>query len=159
LVQSTVEAFGGQWNEIEPLWTRVDGAVRNGLKPKSVAQIKVEIVSLLGKAGADDLPKGDVIEAMKQGKPWSEVKKYGARGIPNGNAQRDFIALQDKLEEIGIFLVPVGEIENFCPEIGSHGPKFVTKLLSNIPLGDARLADLRAFVNRVHRGQHSNLGS
>lgn len=159
LVKDTVDAFGGQWDEIEPLWTRVDGAVRNGIKPKSVAQIKEEMVSLLGKAEADDLPKSEIIEAMKQGKSWSEVKKYGARGIPNGDAQRDFNALRDRLEIIGIFLVPVGEIENFCPEVGSHGPKFVTKLLSTIPLSDARLADLRTFVDRVHRGHHSNLGS
>lgn len=159
LVESTVKAFGGRWDEIEPLWTRVDSAVRNGIKPKSVVQIKEEIVSLLEKAGADDLPKGDVIEAMKQGKSWGEVKKYGARGIPNGDAQRYFNALRDRLEEIGIFLVPVGEIENFCPEVGSHGPMFVTKLLSNIPLSDARLADLRTFVDRVHRGHHSNLGA
>jgi hypothetical protein len=159
LVQSAVEAFGGRWDEIEPFWTRVDAAVRNGIKPKSVAEIKEEIVLLLGQAGIDDLPKSDVTEAMKQGKSWSVVKKYGTRGIPSGNAQVDFNALRDKLEEIGIYLVPVGEVENFCPEIGSHGPKFVTKLLSTIQLSDVRLADLRTFVERVHRGHHSNLDS
>lgn len=153
LVQATVEAFGGQWDEIKQLWTRVDSAVRAGNKPKSIPQIKEEIISLLNTV--EDLPKGDVIEAMKQGKAWSEVKKYGALGIPKGKAQDDYAALRDKLEEMGVYLVPLGEIENFCPKIGSHGPKFVTKLLSTIPLDDDCLAELRIFVERVHKGAHS----
>lgn len=155
LVKSTVEAFGGNWTEIEPVWGRLDSAVRSGNKPKTASQIKVHIIGLLNQSGEEDLPKGDIIEAMKQGKPWSDVKKYGTRGIPNGNAQADFKLLRDKLECIGVYLVPAGEIENFCPEIGSHGPKFVTKLLSSIPLNDERLSDLRRFVERVHKGPHS----
>ena len=155
LVKSAVDAFGGSWVEIEHLWARIDSAVRAGNKPKSVNQIKADIIALLNQSKEGDLPKGDVIEAMKQGKSWSEVKKYGARGIPKGDAQADFNSLREKLEYIGIYLVPVGEIENFCPEIGSHGPKFVTKLLSNISLSDDRLSELRDFVERVHKGPHS----
>jgi len=92
---------------------------------------------------------------MKQGKPWSEVKRYGVSGIPNGDPQRDFKSLKSSLENIGIYLVPVGEIENFCQEMGSHGPKFVTKLLSIVPLNDDRLLELRNFVEKVHKGAHS----
>lgn len=159
LVESTVCAFGGRWDEVEPLWTRVDAAIRNGIKAKTAVQIQQEIIRLLDKAVDDSLPKGDIIEAMKQGKPWAEVKKYGTRGIPKGEAQADYSALRDKLEEIGIYLVPVGEMENFCPEIGSHGPKFVTNLLANIQLSDDRLNELRTFVERVHSGHHGKLES
>lgn len=157
LVQSVVEAFGGKWDELKEPWARVDSAVRAGNKPKSIPQIKNDIISLLDKAEPDALPKGDVIEAMKQSKAWNDVKKYGWRAIPKGDAQRDYVLLRDKLEEIGIYLIPVGEIENFCPEIGSHGPKFVTKLLSSIPLSDDRLSELRAFVEHVHKGSHSKM--
>ncbi len=155
LVEATVGAFGGSWKSIEPLWRRVDAAVREGIKPKKAEEIKREITALLEEAEPEKLPKGDVIEAMKQGKPWAEVKKYGSRGIPRGEAQKDYGALKERLEQIGIYLVPVGEIENFCPEIGSHGPKYVTKLLSSIPLHDDRLEDLRRFVETVHIGRHA----
>jgi hypothetical protein len=155
LVKSTVEAFGGQWVDIRPSWVRVDAAVRSGTKAMSVEQIKEGIVSLLKSAQVDDLPKGDVIEIMKQTTPWSQVKKYGVGGIPNGDAQLQYIALRDKLEAIGIYLVPVGEVENFCSEMGSHGPKFVTKVLSSVPLSDDRLSSLRTFVEKVHKGRHS----
>lgn len=155
LVQSTVSAFGGVWAEYEPLWRRVDAAVRSGIKPKTIPQIKAEIISLLTDADEEALPKGDVIEAMKQGKPWAEVKKYGVHAIPVGDAQRDFSSLREKLESIGIYLIPVGEIENFCREVGSHGPKFVTKLLTTISLNDPKLSELHEFVTRVHAGPHS----
>ena len=155
LVESTVDAFGGRWDEIEPIWLRVDSAVRGGNKPKSVPQIKSAIISILNSSKDEDLPKGDIIEAIKQGKPWSEVKRYGVSAIPNGDAQRDFESLKSNLENIGIYIVHVGEIENFCQEIGSHGPKFVTKLLSIVPLNDVRLLELRNFVEKVHKGPHS----
>lgn len=155
LVKSSVIAFGGIWDEFCPLWERVDSAVRSGKKPKTPEEIKQDVINIISSANEGDLPKGDIIEAMKQGKPWAEVKKYGSMGIPNGEAQRDYATLKNKLEEIGIFLVPVGEIENFCPEIGKHGPSFVTKLLTNIPLGDKRLAALRDFVEHIHKGHHA----
>ena len=34
LVKDTVEAFGGEWSQIEPLWNRVDSAVRDGVETK-----------------------------------------------------------------------------------------------------------------------------
>ncbi len=153
LVKNSVDAFGGEWSQIEPLWTRVDSAVRGGTKPKSITEIKTNISSILEKSHDEKLPKGDIIEAMKQGKPWNEVKRFGVPAIPNGEAQSDYNALKESLEAIGIYLIPVGEVENFCPEIGCQGPKFVTKLLSTVPLNDGRLMDLRTFVEHVHRGE------
>ena len=103
------------------------------------------------------LPKGIIIEAMKQDKPWKIVKQFGKAGIPPGEAQQYYNELSKQLEEIGIYLIPVGEIENFCREVGLHGPKFVTKLLSEKSLEDSSLEQLRAFVEEVHVGPHSKL--
>ncbi len=159
LVRTTVEAFGGNWDEINPLWSRLDAAVRRGKKPKSNSEIKKEIIDLLGNSSEENLPKGEITEAMKQGAAWYEVKKFGKAGVPKGKAQSDFNELIESLEKIGIYLVPVGEIENFCPEIGNHGPKFVMKLLSDVPLYDEKLGDLRTFVERVHKGPHNKLSA
>jgi len=155
LVKNTVEAFGGDWEELCPLWKRVDSAIRGGLKPKSIPEIKEDIINIIKNSDENGIPKGDIIEALKQGKAWNVVKKYGEMGIPNGDAQTNYAMLRDSLENIGIYLIPVGEIENFCPDIGSHGPKFVTKLLSNVPLSDEKLSDLRTFVHKLHKGHHS----
>lgn len=150
LVKSAVEGFGGDWSVIQPLWNRVNAAVTGGITPLTNSQIKNKIIRTLQEAGADDLPKGDLIELMKRGNPWAEVKKFGKAAIPNGQAQTDYANLVSELGRLGIAVVPVGEIENFCPEVGLHGPKFVTKLLQEISLDDARLGDLRGFVEAVH---------
>jgi len=150
LVKNTVTAFDGNWTDVEILWERVDSAVRGGIKPRSVEDIKSEIIQKLQNTEKGKLPKGDILALMKQGTAWNEVKKYGEIAIPNGQAQTDYKALKTALENMGIFVIPVGEIENFCPEIGSHGPRFVTKLLTDIPLSDARLSSLRDFVAHIH---------
>ena len=152
LVKSTFEAFGGEWSDIEALWKRVDAAIRSGTKPKTGAEIKTAIIDLLDKSEGDNLPKSDVTELMKQGKPWAVVKKYGVQGVPSGDAQVQFASLLEKLEAAGIFIIPVGEIENFFKEIPGHGPKYVTKLLSSVSLDDERLEGLRQFTERVHEG-------
>ena len=54
-------------------------------------------------------------------------------------------------------MVPVGEVENFCRDLGSHGPKFVNKLLTEVRFDDPKLAGLRAFVELVHLGSHAPL--
>ena len=157
LVKRAVEAFGGDWGDVQVYWERVDAAVRNGVKRKSIQEIKNSIVTLLKNAEKASLPKrSDVIGMMKQNRPWYMVKRVGADGIPNGQAQRDYGILKDKLEAVGIYLVPVGEIENFCREIGSHGPEFVRRLLSEKGMEDIELADLRAFVERVHAGKEND---
>lgn len=159
LVKRTVEAFGGEWENCEIYWSRIDAAVRDGQKPKSNNEIKTDIRYIIDKAESDELPRGDITEAMKQGAPWASVKNYGGSGLPKGQVQIEYKALTTYLESIGVYLVPVGEIENFCKEIGLHGPKFVTKLLSEMELGDPRLRPLTEFVAHVHKGAHSYLST
>ena len=155
LVKKAVEAFGGNWDEVRPYWARVDAAVREGVQSKTIPEIKRSIIALLNETEEESLPRSDVIQTMKQNKPWKTVKRYGVDGIPKGQAQSDYGTLKDKLEGVGIYLVPVGEIENFCREIGTHGSEFVTKLLLEKGIGDPDLYELRAFVERIHTGQHS----
>ena len=117
----------------------------------------MSLMGILQEAQEGSLPKGRIIEEMKQDKPWKIVKQFGKAGIPKGDAQQYYSDLGKKLEEIGIYLIPVGEIENFCREVGLHGPKFVTKLLSEKSLADSSLEQLREFVTEVHVGRHSKL--
>lgn len=150
LVKDTVESFGGDWDAIQPLWNRVNAAVTSGITPPTNTQIKNEIIAKLNESDDDSLPKGDIMELLKRGKPWAEVKKYGVQAIPNGQAQTDYAALAEALKALGIIMVAVGEIENYCPQIGLHGPKFVTKLLQEVSLNDSLLDGLKSFVSDVH---------
>ena len=151
LVQKAVEDFGGDWSKVKPLWKRVNAAVTNGVKPPTKDDIKKKITNLLNNAKAGSLPRGDVENLLKGGTPWAEVKKFGLSAFPKGQARKYFATLDSALKELGIVVVPVGEVENYCPDVGLHGPKFVTKVLQDIPLHDAQLAGLRSFVETIHK--------
>lgn len=157
LVEETVVAFGGAWGDFRPLWEQIDSAVKKGVKPKSIEEIKQELRSEINEWTQGKPPKSAFSEIMKQNSAWNIVKKFGTDAIPSGDAQQYYETLKIKLEAIGIYLVPVGEIENFCRSLGSHGPKFVNKLLTELSMDDAKLAELRTFVERVHQGSHAPL--
>lgn len=53
LGKSAVEAFGGNWDELSPLWNRIDSEVRKGIKSKNAKEIKDEIIKLLNKNNED----------------------------------------------------------------------------------------------------------
>ena len=96
------------------------------------------------------ISKTKIEDIFKQKKPWNEVKLHGINGLPKGNIRNTFKTFNKCLKEIGIYLIPVGEIENFSPETGSHGPKFVTNFLSTRNLADSELTPLRDFVKDVY---------
>lgn len=156
-LKKSVEAFGGNWAELAAIWNRLNASVSNGMPVKSNQEIKASIRQIIEEAEPESLPKGDIIEAMKHGSAWSLVKKVGPAGLPRGNARSDYNALIQELEKIGIYLVPVGEVEEFCPEMGVHGPKFVNKVLAEVNLADEKLESLRSFVSKFHKGQHAPL--
>jgi len=156
LVKEMVEAQGGDWKRIQKKWSRLDAGVRGGVKVKSDLEIKEEIIHLLQK-DRDELPRKEIAMLMKASKAWENIKKFGERAIPNGEAQTIYSDLKRELEGLGIFLVPVGEVENFCQSVGNHGPRFVTKLLAEFSLDDSCLKELRQFVAVVHKGDHGAL--
>lgn len=155
LVRETVQAFGGEWQKFQTLYKNLNNAVCKGVAPKSNQEIKDEIINIISQADINDLPKSQITESLKKGKSWSIVKHNGKIAIPNGDPSRFFKELISKLESVGIFLVMVGEIENFYKSIGGHGPKFVTQLLTEVDLEDQELRELREFVQHVHDGAHA----
>lgn len=155
LVRETVLAFGGRWEDFQTLYKNLNAAICKGVPPKSNKAIKDEIIKIIEQSEDEDLPKSEISESLKKGKAWSIVKRNGKTEIPSGNPSQYFNEIVGKLESIGIFLIMVGEIENFYKPIGGHGPKFVTKLLTEVDLENSDLRDLREFVQHVHDGAHA----
>lgn len=153
LVKDTVEAFGGNWDDFKTDWKVVDNEVRNGLKSKSVHAIKIDIQEIIQNSNPDHLPASAIKESLKQVSPWNEVKRYGSSRIPRGDGTTRYNELDRKLKSIGIYVIPKGEIEGFCPSISGHGPKFVTSLLNAYTLDAEELSEVRRFVTMVLTGR------
>lgn len=78
---------------------------------------------------------------------WKQLKKSGKSIVPAGDATAAFNRVIDKLIEVGIYIVEVGELENFIKEVGSHGPNWASEVLDRFPDLDNRVYDdLKEFV-------------
>jgi energy-coupling factor transporter ATP-binding protein EcfA2 len=151
--KKALDAFGcdnDKKEEIIRLWEMINSEVTHKIKTKSPQEFKSFLINEITKTDDDKLSKGQIEELFKQKKPWSEVKRHGIDGLPPGEIRKRFRELNENLKDIGVFLVPRGEIENFSPETGGHGPKFVSKFLEQRNLSDPELNLLKAFVKEVY---------
>ncbi|HEY2452290.1 MAG TPA: AAA family ATPase [Scandinavium sp.] len=149
----TLNAFdpdGKQMDEIIKLWERINSEVTQKFKSQTPDEFKKSLLEFIINTPPDKISKSKVEELFKQKKPWHEVKNNGFSGLPKGDIRVTYKELDEKLKLLGIFLIPVGEIENFSAETGLHGPAFVEKFLTSRDVGDSELAPLRDFVNCVY---------
>ena len=153
-----VNALGGDWSEIEQLARAVRTAVENSKPGLSIDQIKQGIRAALSKELPDIAPERHLhssIEAVFRSiSPWDAVKHYGGSAIPQGQATQQFRELQTPLQQMGLWVVPVGEMEGFCRSIEGHGPNWARQVISDRELGkDSELEDARDFVRKLWEGR------
>lgn len=152
--QNLVEALGGDWSVVEPLWKSVKDAIE-GRKPWLNADAVVNDIRrhLDVVAGQDEFPKSAAAEirnTLKRSSPWGAVKDAGDAAIPSGQSTQDMKRLRAYLEPIGLWIVPVGELEGFCRSIGGHGPKWVQKVIEERDLAvDPELEQARTFIRSI----------
>lgn len=153
MVKNTVEAFGGDWDEIRPNWQVVNADVSAKYKPRSNAEIFNDLKAVVAKSDENSFTPKEASKVLKRQGAWHHIKEFGKQAVPSGDATQRFNNLVQQLEKIGIYLVPVGEMEGFSKDTGKHGPAFVTKLLDEKSLDDPSLQGLRDFVESVHQGE------
>jgi energy-coupling factor transporter ATP-binding protein EcfA2 len=149
----TLDAFGCdalQKKEIIVLWERINSEVTQGFKSITPDDFKNNLLRFIESTPAEKLSKSKLEEQFKNKKPWSSTKDNGLNGLPRGIIRQVYKELDEKLKSLGIFLIPVGEIENFSAETGLHGPAFVEKFLSSRDVSATELEPLREFVHDVY---------
>lgn len=159
-LSKTLDAFGcepSNKTEIMDLWRKIDSEVTQQIKPIEPEEFKIKLLEFINSTDARELSKSKVEEQFKNKKPWNTVKTHGINGLPKGKVRSTFDELNSKLKSLGIFLIPVGEVENFSPETGLHGPAFVEEFLSSRDVSDASLVSLRDFVHDVYSAEISSI--
>lgn len=154
--RTLVEKLGGTWFDFQPHWYAVSDAVLSQRPPLNATQVKGMIGELIDDvAGTAEFPRtkeNAIKKVFKTVSPWSALKQSGRRGLPNGEPTTQYDQLAEKCASIGLWIVPVGEVEGFCQSLGSHGPGFVEKVLETKALEtDAELAEAREFVGKIWR--------
>lgn len=140
-LRAIVEALGGSWSEIEPLWKKLKTSVEAKKPLFRPSELIGEIGRLAEKSSAAttrDL-KREVEAIFSKASPWDNIEKSGAEGLSSGEPTLTFQIMNEMLKSIGLFIVPVGELEGFCRVIGGKGGAFVRNVLESQDLAQSPL--------------------
>ncbi|MBC7833538.1 MAG: ATP-binding protein [Phycisphaerales bacterium] len=148
------EAFGGSWDTVSASWRIVKSQVEAGVPQRSLSEVFGEIRGVLEAATGSYLTMKDrnrIAESLRASSPWASIKKAGKAAIPRGHATAAFESLTRECRSVGLYIVEVGELEQFLPSIGNHGPEWCIEALSQ-DLASPALNSAREFVRSVVSG-------
>ena len=149
-----VEALGGAWSALEPRWKTVKASVETMANNPTTAFVQQSLTDYVKAIKTSRLEARDE-EAMRQiiktDSGWLVAKRSGVAGLPGGAASADAHQLLRELMAIGLFVVPVGELERFVPEIGNHGSLWISEVHAKSLHKQAAAGTAGDFVNEVWR--------
>jgi energy-coupling factor transporter ATP-binding protein EcfA2 len=148
------QKLGGDWMAVNTNWKTVSEAVLKQRPPLNAEQvvglIEKELKDITGTGEFPDEKERAIKEVFKTVSAWSAMKRSGRNALPAGEPIKNFDALIKLCSENGLWIVQVGEIEGFCRSIGSHGPRFVEKVLQERSLEtDPELQHAREFIGEI----------
>jgi len=154
VLKKLVDALGGDWGVIGAQARPLKAAIEQKRLWADSEHVKENIQELLKNAPkADAFPKQlreEIEGLLRKTSPWDAVKQAGKAAIPAGDSTRNFQELRNLCGTIGLWIVPVGELEGFCRSVGSHGPKWLQNVLQSVNLATSdELSDARAFVKQI----------
>jgi ABC-type cobalamin/Fe3+-siderophores transport system ATPase subunit len=133
-IERLVAASGGDWtpDHSRRLSQLVAGVEALGSAPPRLA-VQNEINAILsGAETAGNLTRDEATEiraTLRLNDGWQLVKRGGLSSLPAGQIYEVARSLIADLAAMGIFVVTVGELERWFPEVGGHGTKWVTQTL------------------------------
>ena len=158
VIKGLFEALGGDWSLVEAQVKHVIAAIEERHPPVTAGDVARSIQDTLHGIDHDGpLPKAarrTIQDTLRDTSPWSLVKKSGEHGgIPSGTPNEEYRTVRDAFESVGLWLVPVGELEGFCRNVGGHGSGWVQSVIEQHDLEQSPdLEEARAFVRKVWKG-------
>jgi hypothetical protein len=148
-VKQIVEKLGAEFAVVENLYDRVIKVLSE--QPKDYkAQLEltlrevtaeIDTIKINGKVSGENIRK--IREMLEERRGWAGPKKYGIAHLSNKKQQyADCERLLDELKMMGLFVVPVGELECWDRALGDK-PEWILAALESIQ------QDVSSFANTV----------
>ena len=152
--KSIVEAFGINWSSVEKDYHIIVSNLHSSKENVIRSKAKSDINSILDKSKNEFLlnkEQKEIREVIHTISKWDQLKKVGITIIPSGDATRAFERLDKTLKDNDIYLVSVGELENFIKEVSGHGPEWVNKVLEDYSdLNDKVYDKIKEFIAELN---------
>lgn len=160
-VNKLVTSIGGDFaGTIEQDLTVLQAALKSDSKPLRKTSLKEAFVTALDGAAQEVLTAKDVenlraVVRVETG--WDKAKRSGTAAVPQGDAFAASERLLTALANLGILVVPVGELEGFARTVSGHGPAWVSAVLEE-GLHKSPSKDATDFVQKI-KDASTNLSS
>jgi Predicted ATP-dependent endonuclease of the OLD family len=144
-----VEALGGDWSALGAKWRVVKQAIDSKKPELSTDEVLKEISAVTASITTTVFPpdaKRSIQGILRRSTPWSVAKSVGKAFIPSGDSTIAFEELTELLVLLGLYVVPIGELEGFGRSVAGHGPRWVNEVLQKNLAGDPELEEARSFV-------------
>jgi len=160
-LKSIIEGHGGDWKSIQSLWKTVNQSIGPKGPELTTTLLRVEIGEILKATNDENFPEAaadKIRRLLRRATPWSQAKKLGVDFL-SGSAHRDALMLLNRLSDLGIFVVPVGELESFFRSVDGHGPSFAAQVLETDLFSQPESLRVKKFMQQVIFGRSSPSGT
>lgn len=154
-LRNIVEAIGEDWGNFQTDWRIVATAINERRPEHNAEAVRRRIDQIFDEHEGETLSRDEAARlrrAISQASAWSDAKSHGV-GILDGPNLQTCQRLLDRLQEIGLLVVRLGELECFDREhrtANRHGPAWVNAVIEARNLATApELQDARDFVELV----------
>jgi len=151
VVRPLLEALGGDWASCADDWTILAAAMTSMRQAPTTEHVREAAVTYLDGVTTQRLERRDeerLRQIIRTQTGWEIAKQGGMSAVPGGEVMTAGQRLLAKLSESGLFVVPVGELERFVPEVPGKGPAWVTEVHAR-RLHEAPTLSARQFVDSV----------
>lgn len=131
-----VEASGGDMSLFEKDYKIVESNLFSNKKAIHRSELKVEIEKVLSSSSSKDVSDSElreIAQKVKKENVWDAIKKGGIEAAPRGDGYNALNRIINNAKKLGIFIVPVGELENFVKSVGGHGTEWVNNVIASLP--------------------------
>jgi hypothetical protein len=131
-IRAVCEAIEGDWTAYAARHGALVASLNQGGKMPSRTAIREAVSSRLDEADETLTAKDfeDVRKILRIETGWDRVKAAGLAAVPQGNAAEAAETIVTEFADLGVLIVPVGELERFEPSVPGHGPGWVNEVLS-----------------------------
>ncbi len=147
-----VEGLNGDWASVEGDWSVVTSALGSDTRAPSTGYVREQLDELFNGIGTATLHKEDaqkVRQLTRTESGWDKAKRSGRSAVPSGEATVRLERLLATLRGMGLFVVEVGELERFAPQVPGHGPAWVSAVHEQGLHADGSLTEARTFTKDV----------
>lgn len=150
LLKALLPECGGAWDDIKNEWSNLDETLKADCRDVTCVSARAEIDALFDECKSQVVTsklRGKIMAILATDSAWSPVKNYGKVAF-KGDSRHSYDIIEKYLNDRNIYPVPVGELENFIPDVSSHGPDWVNLIFEKYPdLDDPVYSDAANFVS------------